>query len=100
MHEWGHSVVDSLSGLQGGWGSQGGAMHEGYGDYVAATYFGDPNVGEWDSSAYSDSGYLRTLNNKKVFPDDLQQSVHDDGEIWSGTLWICAKNWANRSQMN
>ena len=91
LHEWGHSVVDSLSGLQGGWGSQGGAMHEGYGDYVAATYFGDPNVGEWDSSAYSDSGYLRTLNNKKVFPDDLQQSVHDDGEIWSGTLWDLRK---------
>ena len=91
LHEWGHSVVDSLSGLQGGWGSQGGAMHEGYGDYVAATYFGDPNVGEWDSSAYSDTGYLRTLNNKKVFPDDLQQSVHDDGEIWSGTLWDLRK---------
>ncbi len=91
LHEWGHSVVDSLSGLQGGWGSQGGAMHEGYGDYVAATYFGDPNVGEWDSSAYSDEGYLRTLNNKKIFPDDLQQSVHDDGEIWSGTLWDLRK---------
>ncbi len=91
LHEWGHSVVDSLSGLQGGWGSQGGAMHEGYGDYVAATYFGDPNVGEWDSSAYSDNGYLRTLNNRKIFPDDLQQSVHDDGEIWSGTLWDLRK---------
>lgn len=91
LHEWGHSVVDSLCGLQGGWGSQGGAMHEGYGDYVAATYFGDPNVGEWDSSAYSDSGYLRTLNNTKVFPDDLQQNVHDDGEIWSATLWDLRK---------
>ena len=91
LHEWGHSVVDSLCGLQGGWGSQGGAMHEGFGDYVAATFFDDPNVGEWDSSAYSDSGYLRTLNNTKVFPDDLQQNVHDDGEIWSATLWDLRK---------
>ncbi|MCJ8346344.1 M36 family metallopeptidase [bacterium] len=87
LHEYGHSLVDALSGLQGGWGSQGGAMHEGYGDYFAASFFGDPYIGEWDSSAYSEDGYLRTLKNAKVFPDDLEQEVHADGEIWSATLW-------------
>ncbi|MCO4782225.1 MAG: M36 family metallopeptidase [Candidatus Cloacimonetes bacterium] len=87
LHEYGHSLVDALSGLQGGWGSQGGAMHEGFGDYFAASFFGDPNIGEWDSSAYSEEGYLRTLKNAKIFPDDLEQEVHADGELWGATLW-------------
>ncbi|PCJ19901.1 MAG: hypothetical protein COB02_06870 [Candidatus Cloacimonadota bacterium] len=91
LHEYGHSIVDALSGLQGGWGSQGGAMHEGFGDYFAASFFGDPNIGEWDSSAYSKDGYLRTLNNAKVFPDDLEQEVHADGELWGATLWDLRK---------
>jgi len=87
LHEFGHAIVDHLSGLEGGWGSQGSAMHEGYGDYVAASFFEDPEIGEWDSSAYSDEGYLRTLLNQKKFPDDLTHNGHEDGEIWSGTLW-------------
>jgi len=91
LHEFGHAVVDRLAGLQGGWGTQAGAMHEGFGDYIASTFFGDPNVGEWDSSAYSEDGYLRTLANRKVFPQDLTQSIHEDGEIWGGVLWDLRK---------
>ena len=87
LHEFGHAIVDHLSGLEGGWGSQGSAMHEGYGDYVAASFFNDPEIGEWDSSAYTEDGFLRNVNNQKKFPDDMTHNGHDDGEIWSGTLW-------------
>ncbi|MBT3784680.1 hypothetical protein HOF92_06860, partial [bacterium] len=87
LHEFGHAIVDQLSGLEGGWGSQGSAMHEGYGDYVAASFFGSPDIGEWDSSAYSEDGFLRTLKNQKKFPEDLTHQGHEDGEIWGGVLW-------------
>ena len=87
LHEFGHAIVDHLSGLEGGWGSQGSAMHEGYGDYVAASFFNDPEIGEWDSSAYTEDGFLRNVNNQKRFPEDMTNNGHDDGEIWSGTLW-------------
>jgi len=91
LHEYGHAIVDALAGLQSGWGSQGGAMHEGFGDYVAASFFNDPEIGEWDSTAYSDTGYLRTVENSKRFPEDLEREAHADGEIWAGTLWDLRK---------
>jgi Zn-dependent metalloprotease len=91
LHEYGHAVMDALAGLQAGWGSQGGAMHEGFGDYVAASFFNDPEIGEWDSTAYSDLGYLRTVENSKHFPEDITRETHEDGEIWAGTLWDLRK---------
>jgi hypothetical protein len=94
-HEYGHATLDNqrpnISGLEGG------AMHEGWGDYVAATLSttvpGDARfhalVGEWDATAYDfhDPPYLRRVDGNKVYPDDLQYQVHSDGEIWSSVLW-------------
>ncbi|MFC1850193.1 proprotein convertase P-domain-containing protein, partial [candidate division CSSED10-310 bacterium] len=85
-HEYGHAVVNDIKpGLV--YSGESGAINEGTADYFACTLAGDPNVGEWDSTAYSSAGYLRTADNSLHYPEDLQGQVHADGQIWSGTMW-------------
>jgi hypothetical protein len=89
-HEYGHAIQhDQVP----GWGAfiEGGAMGEGFGDYLGGSY------GAWES-AYLDDWFakwdadgantgLRRLVNGKTYPDSLAFEVHDDGEIWSACLW-------------
>ena len=95
LHEYGHAVQDDQV---PGWGErhEGGAMGEGFGDYLAASFFSNakpakmkPTVGNWDAVAYSDDDppCLRRLDSNKKYPKDLTREVHDDGEIWSACLW-------------
>ncbi len=91
-HEYGHSIQDNQV---PGFGSspEGGAMGEGFGDFLGATYedavsttgYGKACVGEWDATAYSSSDptCLRRLDTNKVYPKDITNEVHDDGEIWA-----------------
>ena len=95
LHEYGHAIQDDqVSGF--GQSSEGGAMGEGFGDFLAASFFSDvkpknmkPTVGNWDATAYSgdEPPYLRRLDSNKKYPKDLRDEVHDDGEIWSACLW-------------
>jgi hypothetical protein len=95
LHEYGHAVQDDqVPGF--GASAQAGAMGEGFGDYLAASFFADakpvklrPCVGTWDAVSYSgdDPPSLRRLDSNKKFPKDLKGEVHDDGEIWSACLW-------------
>ncbi|HSP61538.1 MAG TPA: M36 family metallopeptidase [Pyrinomonadaceae bacterium] len=95
LHEYGHAIQDNqVPGF--GQSSEGGAMGEGFGDFVAASFFSDvkpkamkPTVGNWDATAYSgaEPPYLRRLDSNKQYPKDLRGEVHDDGEIWSACLW-------------
>lgn len=71
-------------------------MGEGFGDYLAGSYFRDVKpaemqncVGSWDATAYSKAHppYLRRLDSKKTYPKSIDGEVHDDGEIWSACLW-------------
>ena len=71
-------------------------MGEGFGDYLAGSYFHDVKpagmqncVGSWDATAYSKAHppYLRRLDSKKTYPKSIDGEVHDDGEIWSACLW-------------
>ena len=91
-HEYGHSIQDNqVPGF--GSSAEGGAMGEGFGDFLGATYedavsttgYGKACVGEWDATAYSgsDPTCLRRLDNNKVYPKDITNEVHDDGEIWA-----------------
>lgn len=95
LHEYGHAVQDDQV---SGWGetAEGGAMGEGFGDYLAGSFFSDskpvklkPTVGSWDAVAYSgdDPPCLRRLDSNKKYPKDKTGEVHDDGEIWSACLW-------------
>jgi Zn-dependent metalloprotease len=95
LHEYGHAMQDDqLPGF--GASDEGGAMGEGFGDFLAASFFSDvkpkemkPTVGNWDAVAYSgdDPPSLRRLDSNKKYPKDLTGEVHDDGEIWSACLW-------------
>ena len=97
VHEYGHSVQD---GQVPGFGTtlQSGAIGEGFGDYLAvvvtswrwrAKLTPEACVADWDSVSYTSTipHCLRRLDGTKVYPDDLENEVHGDGEIWSRALW-------------
>ncbi len=95
LHEYGHAIQDDqVPGF--GAKEEGGAMGEGFGDFLAASFFSDVKpkemkmtLGNWDATAYSgdEPPYLRRLDSNKKYPKDLDGEVHDDGEIWSACLW-------------
>ena len=95
LHEYGHSIQDAqVPGF--GSGREAGAMGEGFGDYLAGSFFADMKharfqkcVGSWDATSYSraDPPCLRRLDSKKRYPKDIEKEVHSDGEIWSACLW-------------
>jgi len=95
VHEYGHSVQDNqVPGF--GAAEEGGAMGEGFGDYLAATVnsslagdFQITCIAEWDATSYA-SGVphcLRRLDSTKHYPGDADGEVHDDGEMWSASLF-------------
>jgi choice-of-anchor B domain-containing protein len=97
-HEYGHAIQHDQNACWGG--GEMGAMGEGFGDYLAASFYagrGDAAfqnanaacVGEWDASSYSGSNppCLRRVDGNKQYPTDLVGQVHADGEIWSRALW-------------
>jgi hypothetical protein len=95
VHEYGHSVQDNQV---PGFGAveEGGAMGEGFGDYLGATVnanlageFQITCIGEWDATSYA-AGVphcLRRLDSTKHYPGDVDGEVHDDGEMWSASLF-------------
>ncbi|PYS45320.1 MAG: peptidase M36 [Acidobacteria bacterium] len=95
IHEYGHAIQDDQV---PGFGArhEGGAMGEGFGDFLAASFFSDvkpkdmkPTIGNWDATFYSgdEPPCLRRLDSNKKYPKDIDHEVHDDGEIWSACLW-------------
>jgi hypothetical protein len=95
VHEYGHSIQDNQV-VNYGLTAQGGAMGEGFGDYLAGSVlaqlsggFQDTCIADWDAVSYT-SGTphcLRRLDSTKHFPEAWVNEVHDDGEMWSATLW-------------
>jgi Fungalysin metallopeptidase (M36) len=94
LHEYGHAIQDcQVSGF--GDSDECAAMGEGFGDFLAASYFADwkpawlrPAISSWDCIAYAgDPPCLRRLDSNKKYPKDITGEVHDDGEIWSACLW-------------
>ncbi len=95
IHEYGHSIQDNqVPGF--GARAEGGAMGEGFGDYLAATVvssltgdFQITCIAEWDATSYA-AGVphcLRRLDSTKHYPQDVANEVHDDGEMWSASLF-------------
>jgi hypothetical protein len=102
VHEYGHAIHDAQV---PGWGSnhEGGSMGEGWGDFLAASYyartsggFSDACIAEWDSTSYAseEEPCLRRTDSTKHYPQNLDDpedpnngDVHADGEIWSAFLW-------------
>jgi len=94
VHEYGHAIQDNqVPGF--GATEEGGAMGEGFGDYLAATRYAEANwawrvyIAEWDATSYNPGcpSYLRRVDSAKHYPEDMAGEVHLDGEIWSACLW-------------
>jgi hypothetical protein len=71
-------------------------MGEGFGDYLAGTVnapladgFQLTCLAEWDATSYSTTNppCLRRLDGTKHYPESVDGEVHDDGEMWSASLW-------------
>lgn len=86
LHEYGHAVHDNISGIGGG---EAGAISEGFGDYLAASFGQNPLVAEWDATSYNPGPppNLRRTDGNLTYPDDLTGEVHADGEIISAAWW-------------
>lgn len=95
LHELGHAIQDNQV---EDWGDtmEGRAMGEGFGDFFAASTlaalsngFQDDCIAEWDAVSYSDTNppCLRRLDSQKIYPRDIKNQEHADGEIWSALLW-------------
>ncbi|HIF94381.1 MAG TPA: choice-of-anchor B family protein, partial [Myxococcales bacterium] len=97
-HEYGHAVQHDQNSCWGG--GEMGAMGEGFGDYLAASFYNDDGnvayqsanaacVAEWDATSYSPTSppCLRRVDGTKTHPADVTGAVHADGEIWSAALW-------------
>ncbi|MAE70146.1 MAG: hypothetical protein CME06_06715 [Gemmatimonadetes bacterium] len=81
LHEYTHGTTDRIYGFL----QPSSAMHEGFSDYWACTVNDDPQVGE--GMMLNGDPYLRTIENDKVYPDDLVGEGHIDGEIIAGAMW-------------
>ena len=107
IHEYGHAVHDAQV---PGWGetSEGGSMGEGWGDFLAGSYFAatssrgfqDECIADWDAVSYSDAKppCLRRTDSKKRYPKDMEGEVHADGELWSAFLWELRSRLGSRPQ--
>jgi len=96
LHELGHQIHFSQS-ADFFATTEAGGISEGFGDYWAATVSewvtgGEPDpecIAEWDSISYTAGPVhcLRRLDRDLMYPDDLTDRVHRDGQIWSHALW-------------
>ena len=96
-HEYGHAIQDDqVPGF--GTSSQSGAIGEGFGDYWAYTMSSAVSsnttttplacIADWDAVSYTSATphCLRRVDGTKVYPGDVENEVHADGEMWSRAL--------------
>jgi Zn-dependent metalloprotease len=95
LHEYGHALQDAI--IPGfGMSHEAGAMGEGFGDYLAASFFSRfkrperrVRLAEWDAKGVEGGPFpcVRRLDSQKLYPGGMAGEVHEDGEIWSACLW-------------
>ena len=91
IHEYGHAILErQVPNMNRG---EGGAIHEGFSDFLAASFFsavsdgfGDFIVFEWAGSDDPEVA-TRSVNSNKRYPQDIVGQPHADGQIWSAALW-------------
>jgi len=88
-HEYGHSVNTNFY-QELGTEMISGACHEALADLTSSLIVDDPLIGR--NVFYSDKNkYIRTLDNKNVYPDSIQGESHYDSQILSGAFWDIRK---------
>ena len=91
IHEYGHAILDrQVPSINRG---EGGAIHEGFSDFLAASFFSAVSDGFSDSIVFEWAGSgdpeiaTRPVNSNKRYPEDIVGEPHADGQIWSAALW-------------
>ncbi len=79
-HEWGHGF-HGYSLLAGTWD---GSLGEGAGDIVAVLQTHDSEIGP---EFMVNGAGIRDLSPDRVYPDDMDGEVHDEGLIFGGSVW-------------
>lgn len=87
-HEYTHAVTDEMVSMP--YRGESGAMNEAFSDYFSCSITDDPFIGEW-AMAKLNKPFLRNLDNKNIYPKDIQNEVHADSEIYGGALWDLRK---------
>lgn len=90
-HEFGHSM--HFHALIPGVGQFNGSMSEGVADTLAVSMIGDPKMG-LGFFVNNPEAPLRNLNpaQKKIWPNDADGEVHNEGEIYGQTMWDLRSN--------
>jgi Fungalysin metallopeptidase (M36) len=99
LHEFGHAIQDAIC-PNFGQSAQAAAIGEGFGDYLAASYFDHKRSPAYRTSVMTwdcvlEKGVkppcLRRVDSSKTFNTfDGNADEHETGEIWSATLWDVA----------
>jgi Zn-dependent metalloprotease len=89
VHEYGHALSYAGSPATN-FGQERSAIDEGFGDYFAASYSRSISTYNWDK-VFSWDGNNEYWNGRnaatsKVYPGDLNSSIHRNGEMWSTAL--------------
>ena len=90
-HEYTHGVNNLITSMSG---AEGGAMNEATADYFACTMTGSPLMGVWVMKLLN-RPWMRNLENKSHYPEDIHNEVHKDGEIWGAVLWDVRKQFGS-----
>lgn len=85
-HEYGHGVQDHLV---GGSGNEG--IHEGNAD-ILANFMTDEAIIGRGFNLNNCSGGIRTSDNNRQYPENLNGQVHNDGQIIAGVMWDVRQN--------
>ncbi|MFZ5444975.1 MAG: hypothetical protein ACOZQL_33605 [Myxococcota bacterium] len=109
QHEFGHGAVYATANLtfedvaldNRSANNEGGALHEGFADYIAAAfnnlaevgpYFGPRALaGQPMAPGVATDSYLRSMDNTLRCPDVLWGEVHQDSQHVAGALWQARK---------
>lgn len=110
QHEFGHGAVYATAALtfedtaidNRSANNEGGALHEGFADYIAAAFNNEADVGPYFGPRVTagqpmtpgvrSDAYLRSMDNTFSCPDVLWGEVHQDAQHVAGALWEARKN--------
>ena len=103
LHEFGHAIQDAIC-PDFGQSPEAAAMGEGFGDYFAASRCEAKKPARYSASVMSWDGLfiglaggldppcLRRVDGRKTYADFVSEGdEHDNGELWSATLWEVRK---------
>jgi hypothetical protein len=89
-HEYGHGINDKYYDWVSGNSMENGALNEAYADMWGMGITNNPILG---ANSFQSGGFIRRYDvAPKVYPADIVDEVHADGEIIAGAWWDVREN--------